>query len=322
MSRAAPLGWLALGGGLLAAALFATGSLQRGSVEPEVAAPAAAEADPLALSPADRARTGVRIAALQSSTITSERRGFARAVDVGPLAAIDAERQSAAAAFAASGAELRRLQTLYAADQSASLRSVEAARAQASADRVRLELAARRTGLEFGPGLTRLGTNGLRSLIADVANGRAVLVRIDITGAALVPGQSVRIGEDGAGLRATVLGTTATADAKLQTSGALAIVRGAGASALSVGRIVPASVAGGAQKSGVLVPRSAIVRWHGARWVFRQKDAGFERVELVGGEASTDGWLVIEGLVPGDRIAVEGAGSLLAIEHGGEAEEE
>jgi hypothetical protein len=70
------------------------------------------------------------------------------------------------------------------------------------------------------------------------------------------------------------------------------------------------------------VPRAAIVRWQGARWVYRQAGSRFERVELVGGEPTEAGWLVTDGLSVGDKIAVAGAGSLLAVERGGEAEDE
>ena len=320
MSRFAPVAWAALGAGVLSVALFAGGTLTPPAAAPEAAAPAATE--PLALTPDQQKLTGVRVAVLQTLSVATERKGFARALDIGALAAIASERTAAAAALQASQAEVVRLQALYAADQSASLHAVEAARAQAAADRARLALAERRTGLEFGAGLARLGPGGASALIGEVAGGRAALIRIDMPGVPLFAGQPVTIGSEGETAVARILGPASQGDAKLQTPGALAIVRGATAQRLPIGRIVPASVSGGTAKTGVFVPSSAIVRWQGARWVFRQTAKDFERVEVTGGEAVTGGWLVSEGLAAGDRIAVEGAGSLLAAERGGGDETE
>lgn len=321
MNRFAPLGWTALGGGVVAAVLFAAGVLPGPSAEPASEAPAPAT-EGITLEPAERAWAGVQVATLQAASVTTEQHGYARGIDVGALAAIDAESQMARATASASGAEAARLQSLYAADQSASLRSVEAARAQAASDRIRIDLARRRVGLEYGAGLARLGPGGVHALVSEVANGNAALVRIDIPGAFLTVGQSVRVGGDEGASMVRILGPAAAADAKLQTAGALAIVRGPLAQTMLTGRILPASMAGGAAKSGVVVPRAAIVRWQGARWVYRQAGSGFERVELVGGEPTEAGWLVTEGLSAGDKIAIAGAGSLLAVERGGEAEVE
>lgn len=313
MSRLAPLGWAALGGGGVAAVLFATGALTPQSAD----APVAAEAEAAKLAPdtPEAVKAGVKVAPLVSASTASERKGFARALDISPLAVIDGEIRAARAAAGASAAEAARLRSLYAADQSASLRSLQAVQAQASADRIRVEVAQRRVAIEYGPGLARIGTG----IVGEVASGRAALVRIDIAGAPLMPGQSVRIGDAGEATVVRVLGASASADARLQTPGALALVRGPAARGLLAGRIVPAAVAGGKTSTGVLVPRAAIVRWQGARWVYRQHDKGFERVELIDGQPVGDGWLVTQGLAAGDRIAVEGVGSLLAAERSGEA---
>ena len=321
MSRLASLAWAALGGGTVAAALLASGQLNAPAEHgAEVAKTAEHEAlDPL---PAERAQAGITVKPLQAASVASPQRGFARSVDVAALAAIDADYEAARVAASASRAEWRRLQALYTADQSASLRSVEAARAQALGDGLRADAALRRVGLEFGAGLTRLGAGGVQRLVADVASGRAALLRIDIAGAVLIAGQRVDVGDGDETTSVTVLGPAATADPRLQTPGVLAIVRGAAAQRLPVGRIVPASVAGGTVKNGVLIPRSAIVRWQGARWVYRQTASGFERVALQDGERVEAGWLVTQGLSVGDRVAVTGAGSLLAAERGGEAEAE
>ena len=317
---------MTLGAGLCTIAFYAlspTSTSQGADYKPVAAAVVATGGDSLKLDARDLARTGVRVAELSASQASAQRTGFARALDVGALAGIDAEVKAADAAAAASRAEAGRLATLASQDQSASQRSVEAARAQAQSDNARAQLAARRVGLEFGPGLGRLGRGGVSALVGDVAAGRAALVRIDIAGMTLQPGNIVRIGEGDNALSVRILGPAASTDMKLQSAGVLAVVRGIAAHGLLAGRILPASADSGALQTGVLVPRDAIVRYQGALWIYVQKpDQAFDRVELINAIAIADGWFVSSGLAPGTRVAIAGAGSLMAIERGGETSDE
>jgi hypothetical protein len=88
------------------------------------------------------------------------------------------------------------------------------------------------------------------------------------------------------------------------------------------GRVLSASVTTARSQPGVIVPRSAIVRWQGSQWVYVARGASFERVELVDGRSVEDGWFVPDGLKAADRVVVAGAGTLLAIERGDEAGDE
>lgn len=322
MKALVPFAWTALGAGMCAAVY----GLSPAALSPEqdtasAASPAdAAAGDALKLDAGALARAGVRVASLSRSQVSAQRSGFARALDVGALAAIDAEAKAADATATASRAEAARLATLAAQDQSASRRSVEAARAQAQADTARAQLAARRVGLEFGPGLARLGRGGISGLVSDIAAGRAALVRIDIAGAPLQSGSVVRIGDGENAISVRVIGSAASADMKLQSAGVLAIVRGSAAQGLIAGRTLPAAVDSGIGQSGIVVPRDAIVRDRGGLWVYVQKsDKSFDRVELIDPRPVADGWFVPSGLASGTRIAIAGAGSLMAIERGGEA---
>ncbi len=322
MSRIA---WAALGGGATAAAVFAVSALKpadapRAEAASEAAAALAPEADPLALDDAAMKKSGITLATLQAHSEAAVARGFARGLDIGALAAIEAETIAARSAAAASRAQAARLAGLYAQDVSASRQSVEAARAQADADAARADLAARRIGLEYGPGLMRLGRGGIGALVRAVASGDAALIRIDIPGVVLRPGTVVLIGDDGNATSVRVLGPAASADSKLQSAGVLAIVRGAMAGQSLAGRVLTARAATGQPEAGVIVPREAIVRLQGAQWVYRYSDKHFERVELRDARAVGDGWFVATGLRAGDAVARGGAGNLLAIERGGEAE--
>lgn len=334
MSRWREAAWLGLGAGVMALGLFGAGAIKRpGATEAVLigSGDAAAErdAEPVkhdqATDPAAFARLGVKTAAVTTTIASQMADGFARGLDAGPLAAIIAETDAARAAASASLAEAARLEALYRQDVTASRRSVEAARAQALADAARARLAEQRVGLEYGSSLSRLGPSAVRQLVSAIANGRAALVRIDISGARLATGSVVEIGEPGSSITVRVLGPAATADARLQSAGVLAIVHGPLARQAQAGRILPARASTGVASSGILVPRDAIVRFQGSMWVFRQNGKAFERVALDEPQSSSQGWIVRGGLATGDVIAVSGATGLLALDAGGavsEAEEE
>lgn len=319
MNRWQPAAWTALGAGVMVLGLYGAGAIRGTGAAP---APSADEGDaqpskdakPALTDPGDLARLGVKTAAVGTIATSQTNDGFARGLDAGPLAAIVADIDAARVAADASRAEAARLDILYRQDVSASRRSVETARAQAQADAFKARLAEQRVGLEYGTGLARLGAGGVRHLVAEIVNGRAALVRIDIPDAALAAGSIVEIGEPGASFGARVLGPAAAADVKLQSAGVLAVVRGPLARQAQAGRVLPARAATGVTRAGVLVPRDAIVRFQSRMWVFRKTGKAFERVALEDPQPLREGWMVTNGVKAGDVIAISGAVGLLAID--------
>lgn len=316
--------WALAGAGALALALFAAGLLGQGTnSQPATAAPVGREPSAgetvgvISIDADTQRRLGVVVASLEMSDDTATLDGFAKGLDAGPLAAIIAEIDTAEAAAAASAAEARRLDALYRQDTSASRRSVEAARAQARGDAARVRLAQQRIGIEFGPGLLRLGIARVRQLAGEIAYGDAALVRIDIPGASLPLGALVRVSAGTASGMVRVLGPASVADPRLQSAGALGVLRGALARQSLTGRVLSAAIASGPARAGLLVPRDAIVRFQGQMWVYRQTPKGFVRVALNDPVSVSDGWLVSTGISSSDRIAVHGGAGLLAIDLGG-----
>jgi hypothetical protein len=265
-----------------------------------------------------QARMGVQVAPVTAASAPRASEGFARVMDVGPLAAIESEISAAEASASASEAEYRRLSSLAAMDQAASARSVEAARAQAAADTARAKLAGRRVGLEWGASLERLSTAERARLLTDIAAGRAALLRIDAPGAnASVSKASIRMEKGGPAIPASILGPAAAADARLQTMGLLAIVRGSAASTLPTGRLLQAELELGAAETGFLLPEAALVRTDSSVFVYVKSAADvFERRDVGTGRATASGWFITDGFAAGDEIVNEGAGSLLAVERG------
>lgn len=284
---------------------------------PSAAEPAAAEAPGVHMDAATQQRTGVVVSVVEPVNVPRAVTGYARVLDVGPLAAIDAEGGAAQSAAVASREEYRRLQALAAADQAASLRSVEAARAQATADGARAELALRRIGLEWGPGLARLSPTQRSQLLSDAASGRAALMRIDAPGGSEGARRVLLQPDEGTVIAASILGAAGGADPRLQTAGVLAVVRGGDATRLPAGRFIRAQLELGDAEAGFLLPSAAIVRADNAMWVYVRASEGiFQRRAVEGARAIDRGWFAPTGFAANDMIVTDGAASLLAAERG------
>lgn len=238
-------------------------------------------------------------------------------MDPAPLAGIAADIATAESASAASAREQARLAALVQADAGASQRELEAAKAQAAADRAKLTQACQRPGLEFGAGLDRLGCHAIGELARAAAIGQAALLRIDMPGQILVAGQSVTVDLAPGSARLALLGPASAGDSQLQTAGMLALLRGPMAARAGAGRVLQASMPGGRVQAGVLVPREAIVRVDGGLFVWRPRGADrFERVAIPGAVATEHGWVAPVGpLQVGQPVVVSGAGTLLGLEH-------
>lgn len=310
----------ALGGAAFAAALFValpalTKDADDGS---KAAATTAAPEGVVILDKAQAARASIHVVTLAPGRAAAIRHGFARALDVTSLAAIESEIVTARAAFSASQADYARQRALAGDDQSASVHAVETARAQAKADQARLTAARQRIALEYGPDLACLSDQALAHLVSAIANGSLSLIRVDFADGTPPDGTIIQIGEGAMTARVRLIGTAAVADPHLQSAGSLAIVSGALARELGTGRVLPASLrTASGSESGVLVPREALLRYQGSLWVYRLEQGGYRRVELTDARAQADGWFAPSGVKPGDRVAAGGPGVLLSIERGG-----
>ncbi|MEI6486856.1 MAG: hypothetical protein WCO11_11385 [Sphingomonadales bacterium] len=308
---------MAAGAGLATALMLALPALRSdpagaGDDGSEAAAPPMAE--PLVMDAALRARLGIGVSALAPARVATAAPGFARALDIGPLAAIDGEIRSARAAAATSAADAARLTDLAAHDQSASARAVQVAVAQATADRVRVELALRRAALEYGPGLASLSDAQRMALIADVAAGQAALLRIDVPGSPTI----TRITVGDSPVPVQLLGRAAQADPRVQGAALLAVLRGASVRLAPAGRQLPAIISGSGQDNGTIVPRSALLRQNGDLFVYVAAGNRFERRVISAGRPVAAGWFTTD-IAPGTSIVTAGAGSVLAAETGAEA---
>ena len=274
------------------------------------------------LTPEVQRKLGVKTAPASAQRAGSTATGFARVLDVVPLATLDADLAAARAAAAVSSAEAKRTRDLAAADAAVSKRVAEAAAAQAKADQLRYQLLQRRLKLEWGPAFAKMGEARRSALISSLAEGRAALVRLDAA-SGLAGVSQISISKPGGG-RATVeiLGPARVGDPRFQTPGLLGLVKGAGASDFATGLVLPISVST-AGATGVLLPRSAIVRAGGESFVYvHTRGSHFDRRRLGSLSSQPDGVVTVSGVRPGEAVVISGASVLYAAESQPKGEDE
>jgi len=279
---------------------------------------------PVTLSADDQKRLGVNVAILEAREIAETAPAIIRVLDPAPLLAIEFERVAAEAAARASHAQAQRLASLAKQDQSASLQSVEAARAQAAADQSRLDLLSGRLRFEWGARFADLAPAARASLLRDLTAGEAVLLKADAPQHAEGLDGVVRV-TSAAGVVKTYsesLGLSGVVDPRMQTIGLFVVARDAGSAGLSPGRVLKGGVETSQKIAGVVIPREAVIRVDGAAWAYVQTGGStFERREIADPEFVEDGWFVTTGFTPKDQLVTAGAGSLLAVERADEAAE-
>ena len=286
-----------------------------------MAAPSAAAAQVapyvgVTLDPQVQARLGLRTVTLKSERRSAQIDAFAKVLDPGPLAQLQTDLEAAESSAAASAAEARRAKALNAAGSAVASKDAEAAQAQANNDAVHLQQLRQRLGLEWGPGVQRMSDARRRELIRALSDGQAALVHIDTPsneGQAQARSVEIDIGDGQA--HGELLGPARAAEPRLQSSGLIAEVRGKSAILLSVGLIESAHINTPASSPGVVIPRTAVIRFNGSDWAYvRHGQQGFERRRLDNPTAGASGLFVTKGFSAGDELVVQGAQELFGAE--------
>lgn len=261
----------------------------------------------------------------------------------GRLTAAQAESAAAAAALEAAKASLERLKVLNAENKTASDRQLQEAEAKAKAEAARLKAATETVAAVEASLGARAGATGPITLTVD-RRGEVVelLAR---------PGEAVESGQPllrvalydrllaRASLPAGGLSPAAAqaATARILPLGREPLVlkgeRAAPAEPQLLGDAVYYAVAAaearlrpgmaftaylplpGERARGVVLPRAAILRLEGERWVWIQTaDARFTRREVEHARPVEAGWFVSEGFTPGEKVVTAGAALLLSEE--------
>ena len=231
--------------------------------------------------------------------------------DVGDMTA-------AAVAERSMRAEVIRLQGLFAGNAGASLKTLQAARAEEARAVAQSQFTAARFTQHWGPLASMLPVNRLKFIKA-VVRGRILMLRADLPGRhslASLP-DTAQLDVDGVRVAGRVLGIMGQND-ETQSVGLLIGVENAPAG-LGPGARVPIALLM-AKRSGLLLPRDAVLYDESGAYVFKQLSDKSDpektryvrrNVKLLMGHG--DGWLV-DGVDDDDDIVVGGAGVLWSLE--------
>jgi hypothetical protein len=272
---------------------------------------------PVKLPAETQAKLGLKSVPLQAKAEAATVSGYVKVLDPGPLAQLDSDIEAADAAAQASAAELARSEALNKDGAAVPTKQVEAARAQARMDAAKLALLKRRVGLEWGEGFARMSIRQRGQLLAEIASGRAALIRIDTpSGEGLAGLRTVELDLGALGrVRASVIGPARAADPRLISPGVVAAARGPGVRSLSIGLSSPVKLQVSAPTTGVIAPRAALIRSKGRTWVYLRTGADtFLRKEVEDGRSDAAGLFAPAGFKPGEQVVTQGAAAVFAAE--------
>jgi hypothetical protein len=268
------------------------------------------------LAEAQQHRLGIEVQTLAQTRRHMQVAAFAKVLDTGPLAALEADLEAQIAAANASSAEAARARKLSLNSTAMAAKDAEAAISQSRQDQSKLVLLRRRLGLEWGPGLTRLSDKRRRALVQALSEGKAALVQVDTPDSEGQAGaRSVEIDISSGSVHAPVLGPSRSAEPRLQSSGLICLVTGPQAILFSNGLVQSARIEQPTSETGVLLPRSAIIRYLGSDWAYvRTGPQTFERRRVMAIAPQDDGDFTAEGFRPGEAVVAHGAAALFAVD--------
>jgi hypothetical protein len=299
------------GPGGLVWALLAAGASAAAASESEPAAP-------LVLTASQREAVGIRIEQPLPLKSAPQIEAFGTVLDPASLVADLGRLDSARAAAAAAGAEAARLERLYHEEAQASLKAWQAAQAQAVETQAQATAAAVSLRLEWGP-LAGWSAARREALLAALEAGTQTLLRADVPGSHVsgAVGTRALLSIDGVNVAAQVLGTLPRTTAQSQSTGWL-LETGTAPAGLGPGARVGVRLLA-PEVAGLMVPAAALVYAEDGTYVYRQLPAGesgafhYDSVAVKPLARVGDAWLV-QGLAPGDRIVVQGAGVLWSLQ--------
>lgn len=260
-------------------------------------------------------RLALHITQLVTIKLKREIKAFGSALDATPLHTQVSDTLAAEVSVQLSQQELARLRKLQ---DNTSARLLQTAEATARRDQILLQSARNNLRLTWGNAIAE--RKDLSDLVQSLAVQANSLVRLDLPVGDIFLSQpsGARIVAAGAdsSMAGEVLGIAPNVDARNQAQGILVLAPQQGGVNLLAGTAVTGFVeVSGEPMSGVVIPRSAVVRYIGKTWVYLQLDADtFVRREVILENPVDDGWLVSRGLGQDDRIVDSGAQILLSDE--------
>jgi len=245
-----------------------------------------------------------------------EVKGYGLVIDAATLTVAVADLESARAAAEVSRKEYDRQKTL-AAQNNASARALETAKAASTHDGLTFESVLAKFKLDWGSALAEGGGKSL----SEVVSGMSALVRVDLPGGETLPAppasaRIIALTDETKSVSGTFAGATDGVNPQTQSQSFFFLVKN---QPLTPGAAVTGYLKiSGDAISGVVVPASAILRHEGRGWAYVQTATNqFVRVEIPRDRLVENGWFVSEHLSATNRVVVTGAQTILSAELGG-----
>jgi hypothetical protein len=276
------------------------------------------ESGKLSLSASQQEAVGIRTETPRQLTSAPQIDAYATVLD--PLALLtDSDRiESTRAAAEAASADATRQGNLYRDGAQASLKAVQASRAQSVEASAQAQAALMSFRQQWGP-LASLSEAQRHTLLEALGGGRRLLLRAEVPGRHFggAIGRDALVEVDGVHITARVLGALPRTDAQSQSAGWLLEVERA-PEGFGPGARATARLKAGLEH-GLLVPAAALVYSQAGTYVYRriageQRDSfGYESVAVKPLTRIGQAWLV-QGLGGQDQIVVQGAGVLWSLQ--------
>jgi hypothetical protein len=276
------------------------------------------EKTPLSLTAAQRDAVGIHVERAVPLATAPPIDGYATVLDPAALVNDLGRMESGQASAAAASAEAERTQRLYKDDAQASLKSWQAAQAQAAEAAAQARAAAISFALQWGP-IVHLTPEARHALIERLTAGQTLLLRADVPGRHIgtqVDPQAL-LEVDGVHVAAAVLGPLPRTDVAAQSAGWLLQIthapEGLGPGARALAHLRPR-----ADVKGLLIPASALVYSDKGAFVYREEAGGgqafhFAAIPVHPVTRVGNAWLV-EGIGRTDPVVTQGAGVLWSLQ--------
>jgi hypothetical protein len=250
--------------------------------------------------------------------VEAEAYGFV--LDPEGLAVLNSQIVSAQAALDAAAAQYHRTSRLYAEQKNASLRDLQTAQAAYIGDHSRLQALNQQLRNQWGGGIAQMNAQARADLVGALVNHSEAIARVtapageelDQTPASA---EVMVLGHEQAPLDAQAVYNAPAVIPSIQGQTFLLLIATTKfpvRPGTAVSAYLPNSRT---NQQGVIVPRSAVVRYAGTDWVYREIDVDrFERREITPVQLTPAGYFVTRDLSPGMRIVVMGAQTLLSEE--------
>jgi hypothetical protein len=274
------------------------------------------------LTAAEQAKAGLETQALRPMSRSPEVAAYGVILDPAPLIALNSELASVSASLSTSRAEYERAKLLHAHGQNVSLKSVQAAESKFRADQAQFNQFNQQLANKWGRAMAHLKPARRNEIVARLARRAIAIARVSLpTGQTLVAkprdARVVVLGYEKHPLTTPLVSFAPSVDPSLQGESFL-LELDASKFPLVPGAAVTAYLRSAAPpEEGVILPRSAVVRFNNAAWVYVRLDANdFARREVSLTVPLAHGWFLPDSLSPGTRVVVTGAQTLLSDELG------